>query len=176
MTIWFFFIFIQLVFSFCPSLPVTRENFVNWACRMCLICLFSHLQGEDTVEYFLGLTPSGIIVLRNKTKVGNYFWWVYFILFLSLFLLFEFIFYSISFCSFFGWMCVGIVSTLPYPCSKLFLYIVSASIVRHRVTTWGSSIFDDFAKRAIFVFWLAFGDVPSLSRANMAVSASLSVD
>jgi len=30
--------------------------------------------GEDTVEYFLGLTPSGIIVLRNKTKVGNYFW------------------------------------------------------------------------------------------------------
>lgn len=31
-------------------------------------------QGEDTVEYFLGLTPSGIIVLRNKTKVGNYFW------------------------------------------------------------------------------------------------------
>lgn len=33
-----------------------------------------HSQGEDTVEYFLGLTPSGIIVLRNKTKVGNYFW------------------------------------------------------------------------------------------------------
>jgi len=32
------------------------------------------LQGEDTIEYFLGLTPSGIIVLRNKTKVGNYFW------------------------------------------------------------------------------------------------------
>ncbi|CAB3369551.1 Hypothetical predicted protein [Cloeon dipterum] len=30
--------------------------------------------GEDNVEYFLGLTPSGIIVLRNKTKVGNYLW------------------------------------------------------------------------------------------------------
>ncbi|XP_063225900.1 band 4.1-like protein 4 isoform X2 [Bacillus rossius redtenbacheri] len=30
--------------------------------------------GEDNVEYFLGLTPSGIIVLRNKTKVGNYYW------------------------------------------------------------------------------------------------------
>ncbi|CAG2055665.1 unnamed protein product, partial [Timema podura] len=34
----------------------------------------SLLQGEDNVEYFLGLTPSGIIVLRNKTKVGNYYW------------------------------------------------------------------------------------------------------
>ncbi|CAH1985773.1 unnamed protein product [Acanthoscelides obtectus] len=30
--------------------------------------------GEDHVEYFLGLTPSGIIVLRNKTTVGNYYW------------------------------------------------------------------------------------------------------
>ncbi|XP_068916245.1 band 4.1-like protein 4 isoform X2 [Tenebrio molitor] len=30
--------------------------------------------GEDSVEYFLGLTPSGIIVLRNKTTVGNYYW------------------------------------------------------------------------------------------------------
>lgn len=32
------------------------------------------LQGEDSVEYFLGLTPSGIIVLRNKNTVGNYYW------------------------------------------------------------------------------------------------------
>ncbi|KAK9889926.1 hypothetical protein WA026_008735 [Henosepilachna vigintioctopunctata] len=30
--------------------------------------------GEDSVEYFLGLTPSGIIVLRNKITVGNYYW------------------------------------------------------------------------------------------------------
>jgi len=30
--------------------------------------------GEDSIEYFLGLTPSGIIVLRNRNKVGNYFW------------------------------------------------------------------------------------------------------
>ncbi|XP_076252360.1 band 4.1-like protein 4 isoform X2 [Rhynchophorus ferrugineus] len=30
--------------------------------------------GEDHVEYFLGLTPSGIIVLRNKNTVGNYYW------------------------------------------------------------------------------------------------------
>lgn len=31
-------------------------------------------QGEDNIEYYLGLTPSGIIVLRNRSKVGNYFW------------------------------------------------------------------------------------------------------
>nr|XP_053632322.1 band 4.1-like protein 4A [Cherax quadricarinatus] len=30
--------------------------------------------GEDNIEYFLGLTPSGVIVLRNKAKVGNYYW------------------------------------------------------------------------------------------------------
>ena len=30
--------------------------------------------GEDNIEYFLCLTPSGIIVLRNRNKVGNYFW------------------------------------------------------------------------------------------------------
>ncbi|GAB6025521.1 hypothetical protein CHUAL_011253 [Chamberlinius hualienensis] len=30
--------------------------------------------GEDNVEYFLGLTPSGVIVLKNKSKVGYYFW------------------------------------------------------------------------------------------------------
>lgn len=31
-------------------------------------------KGEDSVEYFLGLTPSGIVVLRNKTTVAHYFW------------------------------------------------------------------------------------------------------
>lgn len=30
--------------------------------------------GEDHVEYFLGLTPGGIVVLRNKNTVGNYYW------------------------------------------------------------------------------------------------------
>lgn len=39
-----------------------------------VIFLFLTFQGEDNVEYFLGLTPSGIILLRNKTKVGNYYW------------------------------------------------------------------------------------------------------
>lgn len=32
------------------------------------------MQGEDSVEYYLGLTPSGIIVLRNKTTVAHYYW------------------------------------------------------------------------------------------------------
>ncbi|XP_023322945.1 band 4.1-like protein 4 [Eurytemora carolleeae] len=32
-----------------------------------------HVIGDDNIEYFLGLTPSGIIVLRNRNKVGNYF-------------------------------------------------------------------------------------------------------
>lgn len=31
-------------------------------------------QGEDSVEYYLGLTPSGVIVLRNKTTVAHYYW------------------------------------------------------------------------------------------------------
>ena len=38
-----------------------------------LLCL----QGEGNVEYFLGLTPTGIVVYKNKNKVGNYFWWVH---------------------------------------------------------------------------------------------------
>ncbi|KAI1301943.1 Band 4.1-like protein 4A [Halotydeus destructor] len=32
------------------------------------------MQGDDNVEYFLALAPSGIIVLRNRSKVGNYYW------------------------------------------------------------------------------------------------------
>ncbi|XP_055315632.1 band 4.1-like protein 4 isoform X2 [Sitodiplosis mosellana] len=30
--------------------------------------------GEDSIEYFLGLTPSGIVVLRDKTTVAYYYW------------------------------------------------------------------------------------------------------
>ncbi|XP_063855921.1 band 4.1-like protein 4 [Scylla paramamosain] len=30
-------------------------------------------EGEDNIEYFLGLTPAGVVVLKNKAKVGNYF-------------------------------------------------------------------------------------------------------
>ncbi|XP_069137677.1 uncharacterized protein [Argopecten irradians] len=32
------------------------------------------VMGEGNTEYFLGLTPMGIVVYKNKTKVGNYFW------------------------------------------------------------------------------------------------------
>ncbi|XP_077292858.1 band 4.1-like protein 4A [Arctopsyche grandis] len=30
--------------------------------------------GEDSVEYFLGLAPSGVLVLRNKRAVASYYW------------------------------------------------------------------------------------------------------
>lgn len=59
---------------------------------------YSILQGEDSTEYFLGLTPSGIIVLRNKVKVGNYFWWVLALLLLQLYW-FSFVFFQINFIS-----------------------------------------------------------------------------
>lgn len=32
------------------------------------------LQGEDSVEYYIGLTPSGIVVLRDKITVAYYYW------------------------------------------------------------------------------------------------------
>lgn len=32
------------------------------------------VMGEDNVEFFLCLTPSGLFVMKNKVKVNNYFW------------------------------------------------------------------------------------------------------
>lgn len=32
------------------------------------------LQGENKSEYFLGLTPVGVVVYKNKKQVGKYFW------------------------------------------------------------------------------------------------------
>lgn len=53
-----------------PQKNVNTENVFEFLEKH----FFDILQGEDNTEYFLGLTPSGIIVLRNKIKVGNYFW------------------------------------------------------------------------------------------------------
>lgn len=39
-----------------------------------VVVAVTKLQGEDNVEYFLGLTPSGIVVLRDKTTVAYYYW------------------------------------------------------------------------------------------------------
>ena len=41
--------------------------------KQSLTALF--FQGEDHTEYFIGLTPAGVIVLRGKVKVSNYFWY-----------------------------------------------------------------------------------------------------
>ncbi|XP_014676313.1 PREDICTED: band 4.1-like protein 4 [Priapulus caudatus] len=30
--------------------------------------------GQDKIEYMLGLTPTGIVILKDGVKVGNYFW------------------------------------------------------------------------------------------------------
>uniref|UniRef100_T1GIZ5 FERM domain-containing protein n=1 Tax=Megaselia scalaris TaxID=36166 RepID=T1GIZ5_MEGSC len=42
--------------------------------RYIFLIHFVCFQGEDSVEYYLGLTPSGIVVLRNKAKVAHYYW------------------------------------------------------------------------------------------------------
>ncbi|CAD5118301.1 DgyrCDS7014 [Dimorphilus gyrociliatus] len=33
-----------------------------------------HVIGDNKVDYLLGLTPTGIVVYKNKQKVGNYYW------------------------------------------------------------------------------------------------------
>jgi len=41
-----------------------------------MIAMFKFLtkKGEDNMEYFIALIPSGIAVLRNKMAVANYSW------------------------------------------------------------------------------------------------------
>ena len=57
--------------NYLDSPPVSPHKINNPQINKTFLLLF---QGEDNIEYFLGLTPSGIIVLRNRGKVGNYFW------------------------------------------------------------------------------------------------------
>lgn len=38
------------------------------------IYVFFFPQGENKSEYFLGLTPVGVVVYKNKKQVGKYFW------------------------------------------------------------------------------------------------------
>ncbi|CAG2107736.1 unnamed protein product [Medioppia subpectinata] len=58
------------------QVPATAEtNFLDRVKWLDLYGADLHpVLGEDNVEYFIGLTPSGVIVLRNKSKVSNYFW------------------------------------------------------------------------------------------------------
>nr|CAD7256051.1 unnamed protein product [Timema shepardi] len=63
--------------SACSWLTETCSTTLDWPAGTSGLETYPRLLlvlGEDNVEYFLGLTPSGIIVLRNKTKVGNYYW------------------------------------------------------------------------------------------------------
>ncbi|XP_070543366.1 band 4.1-like protein 4 isoform X2 [Ptychodera flava] len=32
------------------------------------------VKGQDNVDYFLGLTPTGVVIYKSKNKVANYFW------------------------------------------------------------------------------------------------------
>lgn len=64
----------------CTYADVTNHcHCASQLCHRIYILQFCHFhiiyfQGEDSVEYFLGLTPSGIVVLRNKSTVAYYYW------------------------------------------------------------------------------------------------------
>ena len=47
---------------------------IFWESLLCRYFLPLSFQGESNVEYFLGLTPTGIVVYKHKSKVASYFW------------------------------------------------------------------------------------------------------
>jgi hypothetical protein len=60
--------------DFLTSLFCSISQYFIIGCITQLSCGMNLLQGKDNMEYFIGLIPSGVAILRNKTSVANYSW------------------------------------------------------------------------------------------------------
>ncbi len=65
-----------ILYNFRGQTPSVAElNFLERAKWLDMYGVDLHpVVGQDNIEYFLGLTPSGVVVYRNKSKVAQYFW------------------------------------------------------------------------------------------------------
>lgn len=70
--------FLYLLMSY---LLIYLEETFTWISHLSFLFLMfillqSHdsLQGENQTEYFLGPTPVGVVIYKNKVLVGKYFW------------------------------------------------------------------------------------------------------